>query len=386
MAANVLDGLFGINEVLIDGVPTEFRPRVNLLGGWGAAVGEDAEGNETLELVPPGGGSGGSGGGGMGFRFTYTVPTLDADPGAGNLRISAASYATAGTFTLYIDLAEYGGTDVTSWIDKLDDYAGAIKGVMRLQSLSDPTKWVEYTLTAWTTASGYRKLTAVYKDGPGGLLTAAGDTFVSFDYATSIVGGTSVTVSAAGAVARAALTGDVTAPADSNATTIAAGAVTTTKILDANVTDAKLATSYIKADGTRAFTGNQSAGGFKHTNLANGATGTQDAATVAQTEALVKKIPVVTEAGSARTLTAADAGKYIRCTAACVITVNSGVFAADDFVLIRAASSGVVSFAGTATITPPFSNVNTSSQQGATIGLVFTSSSTADSFGDLSDA
>jgi hypothetical protein len=40
---------------------------------------------------------------------------------------------------------------------------------------------------------------------------------------------------------RAALTGDVTATAGSNATTIAANAVTTAKILDANVTLAKLA-------------------------------------------------------------------------------------------------------------------------------------------------
>lgn len=180
-------------------------------------------------------------GGASGFRFTYSATTTDADPGAGTLRISSASYAAAGTFTLYIDLAEYGGTDVTAWLDAIDDYAGAIKGVLRLSSLSDLTKWVEYVVTTWTTAAGYRKITGAYKDGPGGLTTTAGDTFVSLDYATSIVGGTSVTVSSAGLVARAALTGDVTASADSNATTIANNAVTTAKILNANVTLAKLA-------------------------------------------------------------------------------------------------------------------------------------------------
>jgi Coiled stalk of trimeric autotransporter adhesin len=46
---------------------------------------------------------------------------------------------------------------------------------------------------------------------------------------------------AAGTIQRSALTGDVTATAGSNATTIAANAVTTTKITDANVTNAKLA-------------------------------------------------------------------------------------------------------------------------------------------------
>lgn len=192
-----------------------------------------------------------NGGGGMGFRFTYSTTTTDADPGNGIFRANNATLTSV--TTLYVDLQEYGGTDVTAWLDSLDDYNGAVKGVVRLQSLSDQTKWIEYTLTAWTTATGYRKLTVAYKDGPGGLTTTAGDTFVSFDYVNSIVGGTSVTVSAAGVVARAALTGDVTASADSNATTIAANAVTTTKIADANVTDAKLALSYVKADGSRAL-------------------------------------------------------------------------------------------------------------------------------------
>lgn len=174
-----------------------------------------------------------SGSGGMGFRFTYSTTTTDSDPGAGTLR---GNNATLSSVTqLYVDLAEYGTTDVTAWLDSFDDYAGAIKGMIRLQSLSDATKWIEYTMTAWTTASGYRKLTVAYKDGLGGLLTTAGDTFMSFDYATSIVAGdSSVTVSAAGVVSRGALTGDVTASAGSNATTIANDAVTYAKLQNGN--------------------------------------------------------------------------------------------------------------------------------------------------------
>jgi hypothetical protein len=81
--------------------------------------------------------SGGSGGGGgMGFRFTYSTTTTDADPGAGTFRGNNATLSSV--TTLYIDLAEYGGTDVTAWLDSLDDYPGTIKGIVRLSSHRGP--------------------------------------------------------------------------------------------------------------------------------------------------------------------------------------------------------------------------------------------------------
>lgn len=63
------------------------------------------------------------------------------------------------------------------------------------------------------------------------------------------------------------LSGDATI-SSSGVITIANNAITTAKIADANVTDAKLATSYIKADGTRALTGSWNVGGFNITGLA----------------------------------------------------------------------------------------------------------------------
>ncbi len=134
-----------------------------------------------------GGGGGTSTGGGMGFRYTYagSGTVADADPGAGVFRGNNA--ALSSVTTLFVDLLEYGGTDVTAWLDSLDDYVGAVKGVIRLSSQSDATKWIEYTVTGWTTATGYRKLTVAYKDGPGGITATVGDTFIAFDY-TSISG------------------------------------------------------------------------------------------------------------------------------------------------------------------------------------------------------
>jgi hypothetical protein len=106
-----------------------------------------------------------------------------------------------------------------------------------------------------------------------------------------------------------------------------------------------------------------------------------------QSVASLGRLGIVTESTAARTLTAADAGKYIRCTNAggCVITVNDGVFTAGDTVFFRQVAAGAISFAGSATVTPPVTNTAVSGQQGATIALVFDTADTADVSGDLQD-
>lgn len=66
---------------------------------------------------------------------------------------------------------------------------------------------------------------------------------------------------------------------------IRSGTITNTEIASsAAIADTKLATSYVKADGTRAFTGDQSHGGFKITSLGDGVADT-DAATLGQLRA-----------------------------------------------------------------------------------------------------
>lgn len=117
--------------------------------------------------------------GGDGFRFTYSATTTDADPGAGVFRANHATLASA--TQLFVDLAEYGATDVTAWLDQISSVVGTTKGRIRLASIADPTKWVVYNLTGWTTATGYRKLTVTYVAGPGNLPTTAGDIFLSLD-------------------------------------------------------------------------------------------------------------------------------------------------------------------------------------------------------------
>lgn len=137
--------------------------------------------------------------GGDGFRFTYSTTTADADPGAGTFRANNATLSSA--TALYVDLAEHGATDVTAWLDSLDDNTGTIKGRIRLASIADPTKWIVYNLTGWTTAAGYRKLTVVYVAGPGGITTTAGDTMLTFNGNPNVAVDGSTIVDTAGTLA-----------------------------------------------------------------------------------------------------------------------------------------------------------------------------------------
>jgi hypothetical protein len=123
----------------------------------------------------------GNGSGGDGFRFTFSTTTTDSDPGAGTLRFNHATPASVDK--LYVDLSAYAGGDITDWLARIDDAIGTVKGYVRIQSLTDDTKWLLYKVTARTGASGYDKFDVTYVDhGAGGLpTTTAGDTFLSFD-------------------------------------------------------------------------------------------------------------------------------------------------------------------------------------------------------------
>lgn len=69
---------------------------------------------------------------------------------------------------------------------------------------------------------------------------------------------------------------------------IRSGTVTTTQLAsNAGITDGQLATPYIKADGTRAFTGDQDFGSHKATGVANG-TNANDAVNLSQLQAAIR--------------------------------------------------------------------------------------------------
>lgn len=117
---------------------------------------------------------------GNSFAFTYSILTADADPGDGTIRLSNSSPAS--TTTLYVDLSDVNGSDLTAWLTALTTSTSSTKGIIHLYSKADPTNFVVYRLTAITTATGYRKLTVTYVTSNGSLSTTPGDTVFDFTY------------------------------------------------------------------------------------------------------------------------------------------------------------------------------------------------------------
>lgn len=99
---------------------------------------------------------------GAGIAIGYTVDTsstADSDPGLGILKFNNAVQNAATVF--YVDLFDNtgGGVDWTTGLDSLDDSTNTVKGTWSLHKVGDATKRMVGTLSAVTSAVGYRKLT-----------------------------------------------------------------------------------------------------------------------------------------------------------------------------------------------------------------------------------
>lgn len=139
-----------------------------------------------------------------------------------------------------------------------------------------------------------------------------------------------ILVGNAGVVTAATLGGDATISA-AGVLTVANLAITDAKIANSTISDGKLATSYTKADGTRAFTGDQSHGGFKITNL-----GAPSASTDAANKVYVDNVAQGLDLkGSVRALAVTNL------TLSGAQTVDGVSLIAGDRVLLAGQTSGV---------------------------------------------
>lgn len=90
-------------------------------------------------------------------KYTFSTTTTDADPGNGFLRLSNATQ-NAST-VIRADQQDANANVLTAWINTWDDSTSTIKGHLRLQHATDPTKWIIFALTALANPSGYFNLT-----------------------------------------------------------------------------------------------------------------------------------------------------------------------------------------------------------------------------------
>jgi hypothetical protein len=93
----------------------------------------------------------------LALTYNFSTTTTDSDPGNGNLRLDNATQ-TAAT-TIYADLQDNLGVDWTAALDTIDASTNSVKGYIWLALVSDLSKWILFSISARTTATGYRKFT-----------------------------------------------------------------------------------------------------------------------------------------------------------------------------------------------------------------------------------
>lgn len=93
-------------------------------------------------------------------NYTFSTTITDADPGDGKLRFNHATFASI--TSLFIDNKEKGGTDITPFLDTLDDSTSATRGYLYLVNVADATIFAIFRVTGSVVdGGGYRKLTVV---------------------------------------------------------------------------------------------------------------------------------------------------------------------------------------------------------------------------------
>ena len=92
--------------------------------------------------------------GGVSLRYIFSSLTADADPGNGALRLNSSTQNLSSI--IRADLLDATGVLVTSVLDQLDASSSTIKAQLRLMKEFDPSRYIDFNLTARAAPSGYR--------------------------------------------------------------------------------------------------------------------------------------------------------------------------------------------------------------------------------------
>lgn len=139
---------------------------------------------------------------GQAFAFTWDSAT-DGAPGSGQIQFDSGTYSSV--TTVHVSETDIAGTDISEWLDALDDLTGYPKGMFKVYSRTDPTEWATFRVVSGAAGvAGVWDFTVVYVDHAGLFSdVVAGDIVLDFAPASEgALGGfnsvqTIVTVSAA---------------------------------------------------------------------------------------------------------------------------------------------------------------------------------------------
>lgn len=82
--------------------------------------------------------------GGATFEYKFLTNTADSDPGSGNLKINDTIQTST---ELYIDYNDVSSTDISSFLQTIDDSTSQIKGNIKITQTETPGNYVFYSIT-----------------------------------------------------------------------------------------------------------------------------------------------------------------------------------------------------------------------------------------------
>ena len=90
--------------------------------------------------------------------MTFSNSTSDADPGAGKIAFNNGTLASVSV--LFIDDADDGGADITTFVQSFDDVSNSTaRGIITITKEGTPATFATYKVSgAITDASGYTKV------------------------------------------------------------------------------------------------------------------------------------------------------------------------------------------------------------------------------------
>jgi collagen type VII alpha len=118
--------------------------------------------------------------GGAVFSYNYLTDTAHTDPGAGNLKFNSA--LTTAT-ELYIDPLDATNTNITAYLNTIDDSTSTIKGHFRVEEVGTPGNYVYYAINGTHVHEGsddFFHVPVVYLSGSVSSWTNGTDVTITF--------------------------------------------------------------------------------------------------------------------------------------------------------------------------------------------------------------